>query len=454
MRIEFVNHASVLISQGDTAILTDPWYRGPAFHKGWSLLVETPDDEVSALLGRVSDIWLSHEHPDHFSVPFFKTFAETLRARDIPVWFQRIKDQRVVTFLRAQGITVNEMEFGRAYSAGAIEMTCYKDDWYDSLASFKSDDRHILNLNDCHIDSERRAKEILSKAGPCDVLLTQFSYAAWKGGPENRAWRAAAAAEKLDNIALQARLLRPRVVIPFASFVRFDNARNTYLNDAANGPGAVVERFRDAPFDVLVMKPGDVFEREIPPDMTQDALDYWQRAQACAAQAAPMHFTSRTPEEIEAAFETCLARVTRNNSRAFMRLAQRLSPVRVFQPVTVYCDDIAAGFEIDLTRGVLARSDAAPHLTMHSESLWFLFENSFGFDTLTVNGCLEEAQAGGFARAAKSLSIETLNNLGIRFGPGIVLEPRVIAVFLQRLMAVQRRMRGNETGEATREAAR
>jgi hypothetical protein len=441
MRIEFVNHASVLISEGDTAILTDPLYSGPAFHKGWSLLVETPDDAVLRLLERVTDIWLSHEHPDHFSIAFFRTFGEVLRAREIPVWFQKIKDQRVATFIRQQGITLREMPFGEPCQAGAITLTCYKDDWYDSLASFKSADRHVLNLNDCHVDTERRAGEILEKAGPCDVLLTQFSYAAWKGGPDNRAWRAAAAAEKLDNIALQARLLKPRVVIPFASFVRFDNARNAYLNDAANTPRHVVARFRGAPFDVQVMKPGDVFTGEPSRQMTEDALAFWDAAYARAAQAAPMMFQSKTTEDIQAAFETCLKRVSANNSRAFMRFAQRFSPIRVFQPVIVACDDIDQRFRIDLAQGELTQVRDKPHLTMHSESLWFLFQNSFGFDTLTVNGCLEETQEDGFARAAKSLSVETLNNLGIRFGPGIVFEPRLIAVFLQRLIAVQRRLR-------------
>ncbi|MGR3466518.1 MAG: MBL fold metallo-hydrolase, partial [Shimia sp.] len=106
MRIEFVNHASVLVTSGETALLTDPWYSGPAFHKGWELLVETPDTEVDALLDRVTDIWLSHEHPDHFSIPFYKRFGAKLIARGIPVWFQRTKDQRVASFLRKAGITV------------------------------------------------------------------------------------------------------------------------------------------------------------------------------------------------------------------------------------------------------------------------------------------------------------------------------------------------------------
>ena len=53
-------------------------------------------------------------------------------------------------------------------------------------------------------------------------------------------------------------------------------------------------------------------------------------------------------------------------------------------------------------------------LCMHSESLNFMFKNSFGFDTLTVNGSFEEVTKNGFVRATKTLAIENLNNLGIK----------------------------------------
>lgn len=440
MQIEFINHASVLIGDGTTAILTDPWYSGPAFHKGWRLLVETPDAEVDALLDRVTHIWLSHEHPDHFSIKFFKTFGPKLIAHGIPVLFQQIKDQRVAAFLRGEGITLIEMPFGQKVPVGALELTCYKDDWYDSLVSIKSADMHILNLNDCHVDTEARAKEILTRAGPCDVLLTQFSYAAWKGGPENKAWREEAAAAKLGNMAVQAELLQPKTVIPFASYVRFANARNAYLNDAANTPQDVLDRFPDAPFDIAVMQPGDIWNGTADAARTEAALAYWRAAATTAAEAPPMTFDTKTPDEIRAAFDACMARVRGANSVWAMKLAQKVSPVRLFQPVVVECDDLDARFRIDMAQGTLTPSHEAPHLTMHSESLWFLFQNSFGFDTLTVNGCLEEAQPGGFSRAAKALGIETLNNLGFRFGPGLVFEPRLIAVTLSRLFAASKKL--------------
>ena len=69
--IEFVNHASVLISHGEINILSDPWYSGAVFHQGWRLLYENSGDKINDILKKTTHIYISHEHPDHFNVSFF-----------------------------------------------------------------------------------------------------------------------------------------------------------------------------------------------------------------------------------------------------------------------------------------------------------------------------------------------------------------------------------------------
>jgi len=206
MKLEFVNHASILIEHAGVGLLTDPWYKGPAFHKGWSLLVETPDDKVDALLDRVTHIWVSHEHPDHFSVGFFKSFGDKIRTCSIEILFQKIDDQRVADFLRGETIGLRELPFGQSVPIGQdLRVICVKNEFYDSALSIRSSERHILNVNDCAIRTKAEACDVLKQVGgTCDVLLTQFSYAAWKGGPDNHAWREEAAKEKLNNIRIQA----------------------------------------------------------------------------------------------------------------------------------------------------------------------------------------------------------------------------------------------------------
>ncbi|MFD1341412.1 MBL fold metallo-hydrolase [Litorisediminicola beolgyonensis] len=436
--IEFVNHASVLIREGGTALLTDPWYSGPAFHKGWRLLHETPEPEIEALLHRVTHIWISHEHPDHFSIGFFKRWGPLLKERGIAFLFQKIADQRVADFLRGQGLPLTELAFGTEHALPDMSVTCLKDEFYDSLLSVRAGGRHILNLNDCNIGTEERAREVRDAVGTCDILLTQFSYAAWKGGRENRAWREEAAQEKLANIRVQTEILEPGLVIPFASFVSFAHERNHYLNDAANRPEDVVAAFEGAPFAVQVMKPGDVTNGTPDRAASDAAIAWW--AEVYARDVPLMTYETKSEDALRAAFSGWVDRVGRNNSRPSMRLAQVLSPIRVFQPIAIRLDDTGTTWRVDPARGTLETTEAAPDLVMHSESLWFLFSNSFGFDTLTVNGTLEEDAPGGFSRAARSLAIENLNNLGIRFGPGLVFEPAVIGAFLERLAKVRRKM--------------
>ncbi|KIN72946.1 MBL fold metallo-hydrolase [Sulfitobacter guttiformis] len=440
MHIEFVNHASVLIRHGNIGLLSDPWYEGPAFHKGWRLLVETDAPEVEALLGRTTHIWVSHEHPDHFSVGFFKRFGQIIRDRGITLLFQEIDDQRVADFLRAEGFTIIFLPFGHAVDLGdEVSVTCIKDEFIDSALSIRAGDTHILNLNDCNVGTIARAQEFRDAVGTCDILLTQFSYAAWKGGRDNRAWRVTAAQEKLCNIAVQAEVLQPRMIIPFASFVTFAHERNHYLNDAANTPDTVVANFQAAPFAVQVMAPGDVTDGTTDPAASAAACGWWRGKYAKASDTL-MTYESVQASALEAAFAKWRKRVFQNNSVATMKFAQKFSPVKVLQPVVVELDDLVSSWQIDPPKGTFTRTDAPADLIMHSESLEFMFLNSFGFDTLTVSGTFEEARDGGFSRAARSIAIENLNNLGIRFGMGLLFNPKIIAVILERLRGVSAKM--------------
>ena len=86
------------------------------------------------------------------------------------------------------------------------------------------------------------------------------------------------------------------------------------------------------------------------------------------------------------------------------------------------------------------KTSEPPMICLNSESLNFLFNNSFGFDTLTVNGCFEEGRAGGFVAAAKSLAIENLNNLGIFVKPSVLFNFSLISLFIKRLYRVSKKI--------------
>ena len=124
-----------------------------------------------------------------------------------------------------------------------------------------------------------------------------------------------------------------------------------------------------------------------------------------------------------------------------MLLARYLSPIAAFKPVTIYISDLHINIKLDLFTNSLQQCNVVADISMHSESLGFLLKNTFGFDTLTVNGCFEEVSDSGFSRVTRTLAIENLNNMGIEFRPSIILNYQLIIMFISRLWAVSKKLK-------------
>ena len=80
-----------------------------------------------------------------------------------------------------------------------FSIKCIKSGFYDSNI-VELGDKKIFNLNDCPIETVEEIKEFNKKYGTCDLLLTQFSYAAWKGNKSNEQWAKNSALNKINII--------------------------------------------------------------------------------------------------------------------------------------------------------------------------------------------------------------------------------------------------------------
>src|SRR5262249_60041968 len=100
VRIEFVNHAAVIIHAGDVHLLSDPWLEGTVFNNSWSHLTETRFRFED--FKNITHLWFSHEHPDHFSPPNLRKIPAPDRAR-ITVLYKTTRDRKVVNFCRELG---------------------------------------------------------------------------------------------------------------------------------------------------------------------------------------------------------------------------------------------------------------------------------------------------------------------------------------------------------------
>ena len=109
-KLTFLNHASYIIETESSLLIVDPWLEGYAFDKGWALLDKSTTNEKLINLISASKkeiyIWLSHEHSDHFSVPFLMTLKKS--SLHVKFFFQRTIDRRVANFIKNLGFNVVE----------------------------------------------------------------------------------------------------------------------------------------------------------------------------------------------------------------------------------------------------------------------------------------------------------------------------------------------------------
>ena len=440
--IQFINHASILITHGEIKLLSDPWYQGEAFHKGWNLLHELSDSEIDNLLLNVSHIWISHEHPDHFSLMFFKKFGNKIKDRKIKILFQNTADKRVESYLLALNYELEIIKFNSWTSlAKDFEILCIKDGFYDSGLAIRTSDKTILNLNDCEIKDASRCKQVFNIVGECDVLFSQFSFAAWKGGVDNIKWRNLAAKEKLNTLKLQVKYFKPKVLVPFASYIYFSNQVNSYLNDSSNRPEKVIDTFLDNKVSVNIMKPFECFENILENFNNNDSLLFWNKAFEAVNESEFKVFDTIDIQTLEDSFTKYQQRVFKNNSMLFMKIIRLVSPIYAFKPIVIKINDLNINVNFDIFSEKLSTTLLNADVSMSSESFNFIMTNSFGFDTLTVNGCFEEESDSGFSRAARTLAIENFNNMGISFKPSVIFNIQLITLFISRLKDVSKKIR-------------
>ena len=439
--IQFINHASVIIKGDNISVLSDPWYQGDSFHKGWNLLCEISDEHQLEVLNKTTHIWISHEHPDHFSIQFFKKFSYQINERKIKILFQKTKDKRVVQFLKSLSIEYFELKNNINLKLDeSFSVTCLKDGFYDSALLVINKNEKILNLNDCDVTDSNKAKEIFFKTGEVDVLLTQFSYAAWKGGIANKKWRIEAALEKLNAINIQISTFKPKFVIPFASFIYFSNKENFYLNDSINKPSDVFEKFKHSKSKIIIMKPNDFIGDDFENFSNVESIEFWNKHYNGINQKKINFYDLVGYELIYKNFLKYCERISKKNNMTFIAIIRSISPIPFFNPVIVNVLDLNITLKFDYVSKKIEQTTEAPMINLKSESLNFIFVNSFGFDALTVNGCFEEGKVGGFVMATKSLAIENLNNLGISVTPSLIFNFSIIKLFIMRLYRVAKKL--------------
>lgn len=396
--VTWINHAGFQLRSGSVSLICDPWLSGPAFDRSWNLLSATKF--TAEQVGQATHIWLSHEHPDHFS-PHDLRLVPAERRPKITILFQRTRDRRVAKFCESLNFRVHEIEPLAPLDLGGVSVTIDVAD-IDSCLHIRTPEATYLNMNDFVVSTPRQWRRLnsLVKDG-LDVLLTQFSYASWQGNREDKAKREQGAVAKRRAMRQQIEEFRPNFVIPFASFIYFSHEENFYLNDSGNSIRSIYDEFNTTATRCVVLYPGDTW-RLGSHDSDQSISLYEEDAN----RKAPQHQARNVSwNELESAALALAKRIRATNGRLLLHL--------LATPVVVHLTDLGcsasfcAGHPIQLTT---EPSD----ISCSADAFLFCLKQDFGCDTLLVSGRFHEDRAGGQSRLSRAFGISRYNAKGYR----------------------------------------
>lgn len=174
IKVEYLNHASVLIEIGGIRLLTDPWFFGTCFQDGWGLRYKNIKAIEKAK--NATHLWVSHFHSDHFHIP---TLKEILKVNpNIQVLgndsfnfqlnnaMKGIGFKNVIPLLERKVLALNdEVKIKRFPTTGI-----------DNMLLIQSPYGNILNYNDCNLPPYAQ-KKISKQVQSIDVFLTNFNHA-------------------------------------------------------------------------------------------------------------------------------------------------------------------------------------------------------------------------------------------------------------------------------------
>ncbi len=419
----WVNHASFAVAHAGVHLLCDPWISGRAFDDGWAQY--SPTAARSELLESVTHIWISHEHPDHFSPASLRRISPARRAQVI-VLYQATADRKVIEFCEGLGFRIREVE-ADVWVDLAPDVQVMVLPWSsgDSVLALRLGSLTLLNVNDAVVNHEPQLRLLQRRLGATkvDVLCTQFSYANWEGNPADHDRRRAAAAAKLDALVRQVDAFQPTYAVPFASFVWFCHVENDFLNDGVNRVSdavqAIASRTAAAP---IVLYPGETWSMGTPHDVASAVDRYDHDLGTALASAERVTTDSVTVDAVVRAAAGFLDRLRHLNGT---RVLAGLDRVGFLSTTTLWLSDLetAVAFDLGGCRPVSGTPRDQCDFALSSSALAFCFQHLYGGDTLNVNGRFQLPEGGTPSRFRRYLQLASLNNRGVsllRSGPEVI----------------------------------
>lgn len=375
MRIEYLNHASVIIKSHEQSLLCDPWFSGTAFGGGWGLQYDNPEALEKAKL--CTHLWISHFHPDHLHMPTLKQLAAlapniTALANDsanfrVSEALQQAGFQNIVPLYERRKLPLTS---GKSPLPSGMKVTRYPTAGIDNMLLIETPAARILNYNDCHLPLGA-LKLLIRKIGNVDILLNNFNHAIKfldnprKSDEEIRNQQKTTYKKVLDAI-------NPRWAIPFASAHYYRTRDTRWQNESL----LQSEDLAELDARVLPVKIGSevTFDDQLQPTLSLPATKIILNTQDIKLETESVPFDAVV-----------------NAAQDFgKRLKQSLLGLTFWLPeLRIRVEDYQRVIRFDVHNQVFAednRDIEDAHIEAHSSALHQWFMKPYGADSFFIGG--------------------------------------------------------------------
>jgi len=419
--IKLISHASVIINTPDCSILTDPWFFGRVFNNSWDLYPKSAWEDH--LFNDVTHIWISHEHPDHFSIPTLKSFPKFFKEK-VTVIYQKNNSMRIPkalnTFLGFKKIKlINNNQIFSLSSQTSIMIT-QVGLVPDSMLAVMSNGYTILNVNDCEIN-KKDCLGLKKRLGNIDVVLNQFSIAGYRGQSNYSTVLKNESKTILKNMTNNHKDLGTKTTIPFASFMYFCDTDNKYMNDFSNKIDDVKNAFDKENLNLSVLYPGDTLTLGKNYDSTKALKKYSKDYKLIEK------LEYRVPEIIK-------LEIIKKNFENRQQQLKKYFPnwiLKKCKELTFYINDLDKFILLSLHSGDFEEIKPIDYdISIGSEALNFGFEFTWGLSTIAVGAKYEVKNNWNIWKWYKIIA--TLNNSEIYLKPKYLFSLNNLIFFKSR----------------------
>jgi hypothetical protein len=396
MRVDFVGHATLLIRQGGLALLSDPWWNGPAYRDQWYPYPFPVPERYD--LGQVDAVYISHSHEDHLHAPTLRAFLKA--APDALAIIPSRPDTSMRDYLRRIGFRrIREVASGTPFvlrkqqTSMRLTLLTHVD---DSLLAAEAGGEVLLNLNDALHSSRREmiveyCRVLHGRFPSIDYLFCGFGGASYfpncvhVAGKDDVAVARARERWFLHNFGLIAELLKPKLAFPFAAHFVLPDERNWWISQtrlAMDPPSTTLQSLsHDGTFHDL--QPGDFVNNGVIHASPRVVVDPESvRAEVLAHYPPP---PTRPPLDAPAFDELVHAIRTRLSSRFVPPVFDALIILTDFESQAIHLFASEAGPRVETVARAAAQSiDPQVVMETRSDLVGSTLRSPFGKDLISI----------------------------------------------------------------------